>query len=142
MTTTKYFLVIIFLLLCSVDNATAANPIMITISTDMDKIIFDGRWTHETEWKRSSLDTLSYDDETIIQLRTAHQDNFIYIFVDAVTDTHLDKGVDRTIICLDGSNDKVAKTNADDYCFVATLDEKESFVLHGGSSLELNDYFK
>jgi len=142
MTTMKYFLVIIFLLLYSVDNATAANPIMITISTDMDKIIFDGRWTHEIEWKRSSLDTLSYDAETIIQLRTAHQDNFIYIFVDAVTDTHLDKGMDKTIICFDGSNDKVATTNADDYCFVSTLGEKESSVLQGGSSLELNAHFK
>ena len=141
MTTKKYFLVIIFLMLYGVDNATATNPIMITISSDMDKIIFDGRWTHETEWKRSSLDTLSYDDETIIQLRTAHQDNFIYVFVDAVTDTHLDSGMDRTVICLDGNNDKLETTNADDYCFVVTLDEKESFVLQGGSSLELNDHF-
>jgi len=142
MTTKKYFLAIIFLILFNANNAIATNPIMITISPDMDKIIFDGRWTHETEWKRSSLDTLSYENGTTIQLRTAHQDNFIYVFVDAVTDSHLDKGVDRATVCLDGSDDKIATTNADDYCFVIMLDEKESFVLQGGASLESDDHFK
>lgn len=142
MTTKKYFLAMIFLILFNANNALATNPIMITISSDMDKIIFDGRWTHETEWKRSSLDTLSYDDGTIIQLRTAHQSNFIYVFVDAVTDTNLDKGMDKATVCLDGSNDKIETTNADDYCFVIILDEKESFVLQGGAPLESDDHFK
>ena len=131
----------IFLISASTVNAFASEPIMITVSNDLDKVIFDGRWSHTTEWKHSSLNTINYDDGMEIQLRTAHQDNFIYIFVDAVTDTHLDKGIDKTFICLDGNNDKIETTNADDYCFVVTLDEKESFVLQGGSSLELNDHF-
>jgi len=133
-----FLITIIFVVLFS-NNATA-EPIMITISDNMNKIIFDGKWTHETEWKRSSLDTLSYEDGTTIQLRTAHQDNFIYVFVDAVSDTHLDKGVDRAIVCFDTNNDKIAITNADDYCFVVTFDEKESSVLQGGFSLE--EHFK
>ena len=133
-----FLITIIFVALFS-NNATA-EPIMITISDNMNKIIFDGKWTHETEWKRSSLDTLSYEDGTTIQLRTAHQDNFIYVFVDAVSDTHLDNGMDRTIVCFDTNNDKIAITNADDYCFVVTLDENEPSVLQGGFSLE--DHFK
>lgn len=61
----------------------------------MNKVIFDGIWSHKTEWKRSSLDSL--DDGTII-FRTAHQDNFIYIFIDVLSDTIFDKGADRTTI--------------------------------------------
>lgn len=125
----------------NMENTVATNPIMITISSDMNKVIFDGRWSHETEWKRSSLDTLSYDDGTYIQLRTAHQDDFIYVLVDAVSDIYLDKGMDRTIVCLDTNNDKSLLSDSNDYCFVVTLDEKEPFVLQGGF-LDSDDHFK
>ena len=138
----KVLFAIFFVILFSTINTVRADPVVITISNNMDQVIFDGRWTHETEWKRSSLNTFTYDDGTTIQLRTAHQGNFIYVFVDAVSDTHLDKRMDRTIVCLDGNNDKIAITNADDYCFVATLDEREPVVLQGDSSLESNDHFK
>ncbi len=63
---------------------------------------------------------LTVFDETII-LRTAHQDNFIYIFVDVLSDTILDKGADRTTICFDINNDKSTTAKDDDYCFVAIL---------------------
>ncbi len=137
----KYFLVIVFVIIFNMSNAVAATPIMITVSSDMDKVIFDGRWSHETEWKRSSLDTLSYDDGTHIQLRTAHQDNFIYVFVDVVSDIYLNKGIDRTIVCFDTNNDKSVLSDSNDYCFVVTLDEKEPVVLQGGF-LESDDHFK
>lgn len=138
----KYHLLIatIFVILL-VDNAYATEPIMITISDTMEKIIFDGKWTHQTEWKRSSLNTLSYDNGTMIQLRTAHQDNFIYVFVDVVSDIHLDKGIDRTVVCFDINNDKSLLPDSNDYCFVVTLDEREPFVLQGGS-LESDDHFR
>ena len=125
----------------SMGNTLATTPIMITISSDMDKVIFDGRWSYETEWKRSSLDTLSYDDGTYIQLRTAHQDNFIYVLVDAVSDVYLDKGTDRTVVCFDTKNDKSLQPDSDDYCFGVTFDERESLVLQGGS-LESGDHFR
>ena len=32
----------------------------------------------------------------IIQLRYAHQDDFIYILVDAISDIHIDKGADSS----------------------------------------------
>jgi len=138
-----YFLaIVVVLIITSNGNAMGAEPIMITESQDMSEIIFDGKWTHMTEWKRSSLNTLSYDDGTRIQLRSAHQDDFIYFFVDVVTDIQPEKGTDRTIICLDTNNDKSSIANADDYCFVVTLDRKSSFVFQGGSPLRFNSNFK
>lgn len=128
-----HLLITIIFLTLFLRNA-AAEPIMITSSNNMNQVIFDGKWTHTTEWKRSSLDTISYEDGTTIQLRTAHQDNFIYVFVDVVSDTHLDKKIDKATVCLDTSNDKTVTSNADDYCFVVALDEKDPSVLQGGSS--------
>lgn len=137
----KYFVVVILIL--SFESAYATNnPILITISSDLDQVIFDGKWTFFTEWKHSSLNTLGYDDGTVIQLRTAHQDNAIYVFVDVVSDIYLDKGVDKAIFCLDTDNNKSALADSDDYCFLAVLDRKNAFVYQGGSPLGLTGNFK
>lgn len=122
--------------------ASATDPILITISEDMTFIVFDGRWSNLGEWKRTSLDTLSYNDGMQIQLRTAHQENFIYVFIDVVSDTYLDKGSDRAAVCLDGKNDKAVMANVDDYCFIVTLDTRNPVVLQGGSPLGFHSNFK
>ena len=75
-----------------------------------------------------------------MQLRTAHQGNFIYVLVDAVSMTHYTKGSDRAIICFDGNNDK-SKVADDDYCFGVALGNNNPFVLRGGSLLEQTDHF-
>lgn len=123
-------------------NSYASEPIMITISDKMNDVIFDGRWTNKGEWKNSSLDTLSYSDNTAIQLRTAHQRNFIYIFVDVVSDTHLNKGSDRVLVCFDTKNDKTSKSGSDDYCFMSVLGRNTPMTFQGGSPFALNGYFK
>ena len=126
----------------SLQSATATEPILITISGDRDKVIFDGKWSFYTEWKASSLNTLSYDDGTIIQLRTAHQDNFIYVFADVITDSHFVKRSDRAMVCFDGNDNKTTLPDSDDYCFMATLDGKKSFAYQGGSPLGFDGNFK
>src|SRR5690349_1904192 len=103
----KYF-VLIALVLFSTQIAAATEPIPITLSGNMDKVIFDGKWTQLYEWKESTLTTLSYDDGTLIQLRTAHQNNFIYVLVDAVSMTHFNKGSDTAMVCFDQNNNKTA----------------------------------
>ena len=108
------------------------DVILITISDDLDKVIFDGKWTFETEWKRSSWDRLSYENN-LIHLRTAHQGNFIYVMIDAVQDTDLDEGMDQAIVCIDSNNDKSLSPKNDDYCFVATLEKKGIFDIILGS---------
>ncbi|HEU04964.1 MAG TPA: hypothetical protein ENH95_07650, partial [Nitrosopumilus sp.] len=52
----------------------AQEPIMITISPFMEEIIFDGKWTHTTEWKPSSLNIIPENSKAIF-LRSAHQGN-------------------------------------------------------------------
>ena len=138
----KYFAIIILLVLSGTQIVTATEPMMITLSGNMDKVIFDGKWTYTQEWKESSLNTLSYTDGTLIQLRTAHQNNFIYVLVDAVSMTHFNSGSDTAMVCFDKNNNKNVIPNANDYCFIAVLEGKSSFVLEGNSMLGINGNFK
>jgi len=118
-----------------------AEGIPITISGTMNKVSFDGKWSFATEWKESTLTQIDTGAEPIY-LRTAHQGDYIYVLIDAVEDTHFVKGSDSAIVCIDGSNDKEKIPNTSDYCFVATLGEKSSFTLQGGSPLGINGNFR
>ena len=123
------------------DYAFAVDPILITISDSMENVKFDGKWSNQIEWKESSLNTLSYDDGTTIQLRSAHHGNFLYFLIDVVSDVHLDKKSDKATICLDTNNDKTPIANSDDYCFIISLDNKKPLVLRGDSPLGFNGHF-
>ncbi len=139
----KLFAVISVLILLSIPNASASEPVMITISSTMDKINFDGRWTFYTEWKQSSLNTISYTDGTQIQLRTAHQDNFIYVLIDETSKTKFNKHGDTAVICFDKNDSKSVTANENDYCFGVPFDGKYPFALRGGSPLaETSHYMK
>jgi len=140
---TKKFIITLLLTISLFSvNAYAIEPILITISSDLDEIVFDGKWTHSNEWKRSSADTLKFDDGTKIHMRTAHQDEFVYVFLDLVSDTIIDKGADNALICFDGKNDKTNIPDIDDYCFSTSLSRKISFAYQGGGLIGLNGNFQ
>ena len=112
--------------------SSSNEPILITSSLSMDKVIFDGKWTFFTEWKDSSLNEFSNDEIKII-LRSAHQDNFIYFYIDTISDFTLNKGLDEAIICLDGQNNKNKILDENDYCFSAILENNEGIVFQGNT---------
>jgi len=123
-------------------NAVSEEPIMITISSSMNDLIFDGKWTNYLEWKQSSWNQLSYDDGMVIHLRTAHYQDFMYVFVDPVRDNTLDKGMDATTVCLDGQNNKAKVSDKDDFCFKVSLGNNNGLVLQGGSPIGLTGNFQ
>ena len=136
----SFLFALLILSITQIANIFAEEPIMITKSPNMDQVTFDGIWTHETEWKKSSLNFGIVDMSDVIYLRTAHQGNFVYVFLDVVIDTHLDKGSDRAVICFDTENDKTEVVDSDDYCFTAILGENVGSTLQGGLSLDTNDF--
>lgn len=121
-------------------QSAAAEPIMITISTSMDEIIFDGKWTTDKEWKHTSLNT--FEGHGVAYLRSAHQGNYVYLMVDFVGDKTIDWMVDRCIICFDTKNDKTVFPQEDDFCFIATLGSENGSILKGDSTISSQDYFK
>lgn len=127
------FLILGFLIIFLTKEAFA-EQIPITWSDSMNKIVFDGKWTNMTEWKKSSLNEYLYKNNTeYMVLRSAHQDNFVYILIDFVSDTTPEKG-DTATICFDTKNDKSKLPNDDDYCIISSLEEK-SIVMQGDSSI-------
>ena len=122
--------------------AAESDIIKITQSSNMEEVIFDGKWTHSLEWKKSSWDKLLYDNEMVIHLRTAHQNDFVYIFIDPTNDHILDKGMDKATICFDSKNNKSKIPDENDFCFSSTLGNNEGTVFQGGSPIALNGHFK
>lgn len=94
----------------------------------MDKIKFDGKWSFETEWKASTLSEFFYNDTEII-LRSAHQNESIYILVDSITERSLDYMLDTAMICFDSKYNNSEKLDTVDYCFVAVLGERNGTTL-------------
>ena len=129
----------IIITITSISNVFPEEPIMITISHNLDQVIFDGIWTNFSEWKASTLDHIRVDQGTIY-LRTAHQGNFVYVFLDVTIDTHIDKEADKAVICFDTENDKTEFADSDDYCFIATLGKEIGSTLQGESSLDTNNF--
>ncbi len=117
----------------SFENAFATpEPILITISPSMENVIFDGKWTNSLEWKQSSHNSYTFDnDKIIIHLRTAHFEDYIYVFVDPVNDLTLDEKIDEATICLDGKNNKSEMHDTDDFCFSVLLGNNEGSIFQG-----------
>ena len=95
--------IISILLYLPLDYVFGEEEILITKSFDINKVIFDGIWTFETEWKRSSLEIINTDNGPIY-IRIAHQDEFVYVMVNVESDKHPNKGFDKTIMCFDTDN--------------------------------------
>ena len=106
-------------------NEAFGQELLITISDAMEDVTFDGKWTIHTEWKRSSLNSMIFDNMPL-HLRYAHQGNFIYFLIDFEGDTNLENGKDKAMICL---NPKENFNPDEQFCFVAILNDDNSKVI-------------
>lgn len=136
----KYFwlLAICFLTLNFYVPSVYAEPIPITLSHSMDQVVFDGKWSFMQEWKASSLTEIR-TESGIIYLRTAHQENFIYVMIDAVFDNSLDKEHDQVIVCFDSKSEHSVIPDDNDFCFQIKLGEAIPVTLKGS---ELSEKFE
>ena len=138
----KLFYILLFLLFfIYFENSYAEEPILISISSNLDQVVFDGKWTDSYEWKQSSYNRLIFDDGNEIHLRTAHQGNFIYVQINFASDIVINQGYDSAMICFDTKNDKTLTLQSDDYCFSTILDTKKSFTYQGNGDPVINNSF-
>lgn len=126
-----YFVLIVFLSLSLLSNQIYGideiddKNILITKSNSMKEINFDGKWTFYSEWKQTSWNPIKSDENIAFHLRTAHQGNFIYVLIDAVSDTTASIGSDKATVCIDSKNNKSEFFDNDDYCFIVQLQERD-----------------
>lgn len=123
----------IFPLLLSFETSFATpEPILITKSPSMENVIFDGKWTNFSEWKQSSHNMYTYDNGNfVVHLRTAHFEDFIYVFVDSISDTTPNEKSDEAMICFDGKNNKESMFDNNDFCFSVSFDSTHGKTFQG-----------
>lgn len=119
----------------------AEEAVPTTYSEEAKNIIFDGKWTFTREWKESSLNSWRLNDGSEVVLRTAHDGNFLYVFVDNISDIFSDKNEDRVTICI-GNKNHFRDPTENDYCFIVTLGDKSPVVLQGNSNIAVYGNFK
>ena len=122
-------------------NKIDEKNIFITKSNSMKEINFDGKWTFYKEWKQTSWNPIKSDGNVVFHLRTAHQGNFIYVLIDAISDTNANIEFDKATVCIDSKNNKSEFFDSDDYCFIIQLEERnvmdtlfnkqDSFIIQG-----------
>lgn len=134
----------IFLILFTVfgvSDVYGEDNILITYSNSIPDVIIDGRWSFPTEWKASSYDLVMYDDQRI-HLRSAHNENFVYIMINFETDTSIDTNSDMATICLDPDSSRPAVPTEDIFCFTSVLGQNKGNVFQGGSDVANTGHFK
>ena len=132
---------LIFISLSGMLYQANAESVKITYSPTMERAIFDGKWTNFLEWKNTSWNEMRFE-EGLAHLRTAHFENFVYIFIDAVSDESLDFGKDEAIVCFDTKNNKAEIFDMDDYCFSVLLGEDEGMTFQGISEAKNGEILK
>jgi hypothetical protein len=127
----KIFLAV-FVFLMLTPSLAYAQSIPITISADMNHVIFDGKWTFVQEWKSTSLTEMQTED-AIIYIRTAHLENFLYVMIDAVADTSINNSDDTSTVCFNTLLDTNTTSNIS-YCFVLRLGDNTATTLIGSNT--------
>lgn len=122
-----FFLMLLPINIYGITELDDEKSILITRSDFMEEIVFDGKWTSYLEWKNTSWNPIKSNDNIMYHLRSAHQGDFIYLFLDVVADEKPDFNGDKAIICIDSKNNKSEFLDDDDYCFVVELQESNFF---------------
>ncbi len=79
-------IIIVLFFIFYIPSSVFADSLMITKTSVIEnEIEYDGIWTHEIEWKRTSLKEIDTKNGSIY-LRFAHQDNYLYFLIYLVAD--------------------------------------------------------
>jgi hypothetical protein len=122
-----FFLMLLPINIYGITELDDEKSILITRSEIMKDVVFDGKWTSYLEWKNTSWNPIKSDDSIVYHLRSAHQEDFIYLFVDVIADKKPDFNGDKAMICIDSENNKSEFLDDDDYCFIVKLQELNFF---------------
>jgi hypothetical protein len=91
-------------------------PSVVTVAKSKEPVEVDGRWTTMTEWIEAvGLEVT--DGEFTAYLRAKHDNVFLYILIDFVSDQGLDNSADVAVVCFDTGKDGGNNPLDDDYCF-------------------------
>jgi len=132
---------IVVIILVSIGTHSAfAEQIFITLREDADNTIFDGKWTFQQEWKNTSEDVITFDGGNKLAIRTGHDFENLYVFVDFISDTSIQKSADKSFVCIDSKMNGGNVPQSDDYCFMISVGSHNPITLQGGHKLAQTGY--
>jgi hypothetical protein len=137
----KKILFSLFFILLLIQTVHAEESILISRSESMANIVFDGKWTSKSEWKESIQTHVSFGENKIVHVRTAHYENFIYFLLDFESDTTSNMNMDKATVCLNSDNNRNLSFDKNDFCFTAILNGT-SYVSVGTANNTMDKYFE
>jgi len=121
--------------------AFAQPQIFTTLRGGTDAIIWDGKWSFLQEWKPTSEDILNFNDGNELSVKTGHDRENLYVFLDFVTENQFKKYSDYGLVCVTSSKTTESSPQKDDYCFFVALGHHNPLTFQGGGYLGLTNYF-
>jgi len=137
----KLVIISIILIILYPHLAFAQPQIFTTLRGGVDSIIWDGKWSFLQEWKPASEDILRFNDGNELVVKTGHDRENLYVFLDFVTETQFKKFSDYGIVCIDVNKTMSSYPQKNDYCFLVTLGSHNPITLQGGGDLAMTNHF-
>lgn len=113
-----------------------ADELFITLRDD--EIILDGKWSHATEWKKSSETIVKQDDQQQFALRYAHNYEKIFVLIDVINDNSTNTLKDKSVLCFESKiNENMSILDKNTYCFEMTFDGTLVTLVNNSETSEL-----
>ena len=119
----------------------AQPQIFTTLRGGTDSIIWDGKWSYLQEWKPMSEDILRYNDGNELAVKTGHDRENLYVFLDFFTENQFRKFSDYGVVCAVANKTIESYPQKDDYCFLVSLGSHNPVTLQGGGDLAMTNHF-
>jgi len=137
----KNKIVILPLVILLTTNFSYGEELPVTLSTNLDDVVFDGVWSYQSEWKPASLTRVESDNSNFV-IRYAHDYENLLILVSVVSDSTPSRISDKAIICIDSKNDGGNKPQEDDFCFMAKVGSSDPITLQGGGLYAAQGFYQ
>jgi hypothetical protein len=102
--------------LVSMPTQSLQEPSSLTIPRSHGGVEIDGLWSTKAEWTDASEMTIS-DEKLAAYVRAKHDQVFVYVLIDFLSDHGLEASGDFAVICFDTQNNGGNMPLLDDYCF-------------------------
>ena len=131
----KLVVALIMLIIICPHFALGQPQIFTTLRGGTDSIVWDGKWSYLQEWKPMTENILSFNDGNELSVKTGHDRQNLYVFLDFISEKQFEKKSDYGIVCINANKTIESDLQKDDYCFLVALESYNPLTFQGGGDL-------
>ncbi len=136
----KLVIVLIMIVIIYPHFAFAQPQIFTTLRGGTDSIVWDGKWSYLQEWKPMTENILTFTDGNELSVKTGHDRQNLYVFLDFISEEQFKKKSDYGIVCVTANKTMESNLQKDDYCFLAALGSYNPLTFQGGGDLAATNH--